>query len=149
MKKFVFNLESVLGLREWEEQLSRQAFSEASSKVVELEERIRNVEVESQAVFENWSKVNSGSFSRNDRLALISGADALSQLRAEAESNLEEANRKRDEAMAKLSEAIRAKKVVENLKQRRLEEYQAETLRADTQEIEDIFNARRKERSVS
>ena len=57
MKQFVFSLESVLGLREWEEQVSRLEFNEISSEVTLLEERIRNMENESAGVCEKWNAV--------------------------------------------------------------------------------------------
>ena len=142
MKKFTFNLESVLGLREWEEQLSQQAFAAASSEVLKLEKRISEAESQANAVFENWTAESGDRFSRNERLAMIGNAEALQRSRQEAENALREASEKRRQAMDRLSEAIRAKKVVENLKQRRLDAYRAEVERIETQEIEDAFNSR-------
>ena len=142
MKKFTFNLESVLGLREWEEQLSQQAFAAASSEVLKLEKRISEAESQANAVFENWTAESGDRFSRNERLAMIGNAEALQCSRQEAENALREASEKRRQAMDRLSEAIRAKKVVENLKQRRLDAYRAEVERIETQEIEDAFNSR-------
>ena len=56
------------------------------------------------------------------------------------------AEQRRDEALSRMKQAARKKKVVANLKQRRLEEYHAEALRQETIEIEDIYNARSIER---
>ncbi|OUW15912.1 MAG: hypothetical protein CBD18_07905 [Opitutales bacterium TMED158] len=144
MKKFVFNLESVLGLREWEEQLSQQAFAAASSEVAILEQRILETERERDAVFEKWSAASGSRFTRNDRLAMIGSAEALQQSRKASEDSLKTAREKRTKAMSGLSDAIRAKKVVENLKQRRLEDYRTEAQRVEAQEVEDVFNSRRR-----
>jgi flagellar FliJ protein len=144
MKKFSFNLESVLGLRKWEEQRSQQAFAEAASEVAKLEERISAAESQATAVFENWNASSGTRFSRNERLAMIGNAEALQKSRLEAEELLREANEKRREAMDRLKEAVRAKKVVETLKQRRLDDYRAEVERIETQEVEDAFNSRRR-----
>ena len=45
--------------------------------------------------------------------------------------------------MQALQEAARNRKVVTNLKEKRLREYNAEAFKQEAQEIEDIFNARR------
>ncbi|MGK0238605.1 MAG: flagellar FliJ protein [Candidatus Pelagisphaera sp.] len=149
MKKFVFSLESVLGLREWEEQASRQAFTEVSSEVTLLEERIRNMESESAGVFEKWNTSFVETFTRNDRMVLMGSVDSMRRQKVEVTASLEEANLKREEALKKLTQAVRNKKIVENLKEKRLEDYQAESILHEALEIEDIYNARRKERGNS
>ena len=149
MKQFVFSLESVLGLREWEEQVSRLEFNEISSEVTLLEERIRNMENESAGVCEKWNAVHVEVFNRNDRLALMGSVDALRLLKLETKASLKTANLKREEALAKVTQAVRSKKVVENLKERRLEAYKVESILREGLEIENIYNARRKRRGVS
>ncbi len=149
MKKFVFSLESVLGLRDWEEQVSRQAFNEVSSEATLLEARIREMESEAVSVFDRWNASHVETFTRGDRMVLMGSVDSMKRLEGEAKVSLEEANRKREQAMEKLKEAVRNKKVVERLKERRLETHQAESMVHEAREIEDIYNARRKGRSDS
>jgi flagellar FliJ protein len=145
MKKFVFSLESVLGLRKWEEQVSREEFTEVSSEVMLLEERIRNMDIEYAGVFEKWNTSYVDTFTLNDRLVLMGSVDSMRRLKVEVKASLEAANLKREEALKKLTHAVRNKKVVENLKEKRLEVYQAESMLHEVLEIEDIYNARRKE----
>ena len=44
MKRFSFNLRALLKLREWEEQLARQDFSQTVQNVSTLEDKTRRVE---------------------------------------------------------------------------------------------------------
>jgi len=149
MKKFVFSMESVPGLREWEEQLSRQAFNEISTEMMLLEEKIRNMKNEAATLYERWSDSHGETFTRADRLFLMGGVDSMQRIEGEAKASLEDAGKRREKALVKMTEAVRNKKVVENLKQRRLEEYRVELIRHEALEIEDAFNARRKERAYS
>lgn len=149
MKKFIFSLESVLGLREWEEQAFRQTFNEVSSEVTLLEERIRNMENESDGVFEKWNATYPDAFTRSDRLALMGSVGSMHRMKLEMKASLEAANLKREEALKELTQAVRNKKVVESLKEKRLEAYQAESVLREALEIEDIYNARRKGRDDS
>jgi len=149
MKKFVFNLESVLGLRKWEEQVSRQEFTEVSREVTLLEKRIRNMESESAGVFEKWNTSYVDTFTRNDRLVLMGSVDSMRRLELEVKASLETANLKRKEALDKMTQAVRSKKVVESLKEKRLDAYKAESILLEALEIEDIYNARRKGRDDS
>jgi flagellar FliJ protein len=147
MKKFSFNLRALLELREWEEQLARQSFSHAVHEVSNLEDKTRRVEEEKESICRDWDKSHTRSFSRNERLALNAAIADAGQASKEARNALVKAEQRRDEALSKMKLAVRKKKVVANLKQRRLEEYQAEALRQETIEIEDIYNVRSIERT--
>lgn len=147
MKKFSFNLKALLELREWEEQVARQAFSQSVQAVSVLKDKTRRVEQEKEAICQDWAKRHPESFSRNDRLALNAAISNVSRVSEESKSALDLAEEKREKALYEMKLAVRKKKVVANLKQRRLEEHQAEALRQETIEIEDIYNARSIERS--
>ncbi len=146
MKKFSFNLKALLELREWEEQVARQAFSQSIQAVSILKDKASRVEQEKEAICQEWDKTHPGSFSRNDRLALNAAISNASRVSEESKNALEVAEKKREKALTEMKLAVRKKKVVANLKQRRLEEHQAEALRQETIEIEDIYNARSIER---
>jgi len=147
MKKFSFNLKALLELREWEEQVARQAFSQSIQAVSVLKDQAKKVEEEKEAICQDWEKAHPESFSRNDRLALNASISNASRVSEESKNALDLAEKKREKALAEMKLAVRKKKVVANLKQRRLEEHQAEALRQETIEIEDIYNARSIERS--
>ncbi len=147
MKKFSFNLKALLELREWEEQVARQAFSQSVQAVSALKDKAKRVEQEKDAICQDWDKTHSQSFSRNERLALNAAISNVSRVSEESKSALNLAEKKREKALLEMKLAVRKKKVVANLKQRRLEEHQVEALRQETIEIEDIYNARSIERS--
>lgn len=147
MKKFSFNLKALLELREWEEQVARQAFSQSLQAISVLKDKAKRVEQEKEAICQDWNKTHPVSFSRNERLALSAAISNASRAAEESRNGLDLAERKREKALSEMKLAVRKKKVVANLKQRRLEEHQAEALRQETIEIEDIYNARSIERS--
>ncbi len=147
MKKFSFNLKALLDLREWEEQVARNAFSQSVHEISVLEDRARLAEEEKESICQQWSESCSESFTKNDRLGLMAAIANASRASEESIRALEAAHKRRDQALAKLKYAVRSRKAVANLKQRRMEEYHAEALRQDTIEIEDIYNARIFERS--
>jgi len=147
MKKFSFNLKALLELREWEEQVARNAFSQSVHEVSKLEDRARFAEEEKESICREWNESRSQSFSRNDRLGLNAAMANASRVAEESGRTLMEARKRSDEALTRLKLAVRHRKVVANLKQRRLEEYQAEAQRQETIEIEDIYNARSIERN--
>ena len=146
MKKFSFNLRALLKLREWEEQLARQNFSQTVQKVSTLEDKTRRVDEEKDSICRDWDKSHTRSFSRNERLGLHAAIADASQTSKEVRDALLTAEQRRDDALSRMKQAARKKKVVANLKQCRLEEYHVEAMRQKTIEIEDIYNARRIER---
>lgn len=148
MKKFKFNLEGLLKLRGWEEQRSRQALSSLTAEIARLEQSIESLADERRYAVENWGSNNMKSFRPVDRQALSSQLEGIQTLSAEANAALTRALKQRQEAIERLNRAVRAKKVVENLKMRRLEEYSAEIERQEAKELEDAFNARRREKEA-
>ncbi len=142
MKRFSFNLKGLLGLREWEEQLAQQNLSRATSRVVDLESRIHKMDEEEKAVCEQWNESSAASFTRNDRVALQGRMEQARSDAIELQNTLRQARAEREKALAAMSVAMQKKKVVEDLKQRRLEEYRSEVARQEILEIEDIYNAR-------
>ena len=148
MKKFKFNLEGLLKLRSWEEQRSRQTLSSLSAEIDRLEQSIETLADERRYVVENWASNNMKGFRPVDRMALSSQLESIQTLSAETSGALTRALKQRQDAIERLNRAVRAKKVVENLKVRRLEEYRADIERQEAKEIEDVFNARRREKEV-
>lgn len=143
MKKFRFNLESLLQIRDWEEQKARQGFAEATARVTSAQNAIEAAKAEKEQAYSAWQTVGERRFTPVERIALQSQVAEVDNRIAQAQQQLQELEKARMEAMEILKVASRNKKVVENLKEKRLREYQAETLKQESMEIEDIFNARR------
>ena len=146
MRKFVFNLTALLNLREWEEQGARQNYLVAARKARQMELATRDAGKKREAIIESWNKSNAEAFSRNERLALEGSILEASRAEESYMIRLDEAKREERAARAKVNSAIRKRKAVQNLKQRRFEAYRADAAKAELSEIEDIYNARANER---
>jgi len=148
MKKFRFNLEGLLKLRGWEEQRARQALSGFSAEIARLERSVETLSEERSFAVQNWAANNMRGFRPADRMAISSQLEGIQTLTAETNAALARVLKQRQDAIERLNRAIRAKKVVENLKARRLEEYRADIERQEAKEMEDVFNARRSEKEA-
>ena len=146
MRKFVFNLTTLLNLREWEEQVARQNYLVAIRKARQMELATRDAGNTREAIIESWIKSNVEAFSRNERLALEGSISEASRVEESYRIRLEKAKQEERAARAKVNSAIRKRKAVQNLKQRRFEAYTADAAKAELSEIEDIYNARANER---
>ncbi len=147
MKRFSFNLKGLLGLREWEERVAQQNLSRATQSVVELETRIRQLGEEQESICEYWNESSATSFSRNDRIALQGRMEQTRVDEKALRESLSQAKAEREKALSALTQAMRKKKIVEDLKQRRLEAHRSEVARLENLEVEDIYNARTNGRS--
>lgn len=143
MKKFKFNLESLLTMREWEARRTRQALAESSAHVTQLERRMKFLATEKSKTFSSWSANSDQPFTAADRQNMNSQLAELEGQVIEYKQQLNEAIAKRSQAMEDLSVATRRKRAVENLREKRVEEHRTEVFKQEAVEIEDIFNARR------
>ena len=146
MKKFVFNLASLLQLREWEEQSARQNYMIASLKARQMELAVRDAGEMKESVIESWNRRGHEAFSRNERLALEGSILDANRKHEEFVARFQAAKSEERAARAKVGDAIRKRKVVEKLKQSRFQAFQAELAKAEFSEIEDIYSARANER---
>ena len=142
MKKFQFNLEGLLTLREWEEQQARQALALVFKEIERLNRMVEDLSQQLTDAFAAWNENSAHSFSPTDRHALAAQLAGIEKSKEEAVSALQASLEKRQAEMDRLALATRRKKVVENLKQKRLEEYRADEYREEIRENEDLFNSR-------
>ncbi|MBK1878432.1 flagellar FliJ family protein [Pelagicoccus mobilis] len=143
MKKFTFSLDSLLSLRDLEEQNARTALAEVNAQIERLDQHMKQLESSVDAVYQSWDGESGRRFNAMDRMGLSSQVADLKRQAADAEQMKQQTVERRAKAMQNLQEATRNRKVVTNLKEKRLQEYQAELLKQEANEIEDIFNARR------
>lgn len=146
MRKFKFNLESLLVVRDWEEQKSRQRLSEANARVRVLMGDLDRIWELKESAVESWRQQGAERFSPRDRINMSSQLAALDARRDDLKQQIECAKAERAAAMATLKQATRNKRVVENIRERRFAEHSAEVDHMETIELEDIFNARNKAR---
>ena len=99
-----------------------------------------------EAILESWSRSNGEAFSRNERLALEGSILEASRLEESYRIRSEKARQEERATRARVNSAIRKRRAVQKLIQRRFEDYRADTAKAELSEIEDIYNARANER---
>lgn len=143
MKKFTFSLESLLNLRDLEEQNAKTALAEVNARIERIKQQMQDLDVSINQAYSSWNGESGRRFSAMDRMGLSSQIADLKKQSAETMQLRQQAMEQRALAMDRLKEATRNRKVVTNLKEKRLHEHQAEALKQEANEIEDIFNARR------
>ncbi len=143
MKKFSFNLDPLLVIRERDEQNARMALSEVNAQVEQINQHIARLEASVSGTYASWDGQSGRRFSPADRTGLESQVSNLRRQTEEARKLMRVAQERRAKAMRALQEATRNRKVVTNLKEKRFKEYTAEVQKQEANEIEDIFNARR------
>ena len=146
MRKFVFNLAALLNLREWEEQGARQNYLVAARKARQMELAVRDAGKKREAILDSWNETSAEAFNRNERLALEGSISEVNRAEEDCLTRFDTAKAEEQKARAEVNKAIRRRKAVQNLKQRRFEAYKADADKAELSEIEDIYNARANER---
>ncbi|MDQ8182345.1 flagellar export protein FliJ [Pelagicoccus sp. SDUM812005] len=143
MKKFSFNLDPLLALRERDEQNARNALSEVNAQVERINQHIAKLEDSVTGTYASWDGQSGRRFSPMDRMGLSHQVADLKRQADEARKLMQKAQERRSKAMQALQEATRNRKIVTNLKEKRFKEYTAEVEKQEATEIEDIYNARR------
>lgn len=143
MKKFSFSLESLLTLRELEEQNARVALTEVNGQIEQINQKIAELDQAVEGAYGSWNGESGRRFTSMDRMGLSSQVADLQRQSSQARQLLANAQSKRMKAMQALQDTSRKRKVVTNLREKRFKEYTAEMQKQEANEIEDIFNARR------
>jgi len=160
MKRFIFALEKILGLRKFHEQEAKIELGRAISILTEIENNIkRNAFLHGQAVKMRFSGLgtspNDDDADENDAVfdgavggavSMLAWDNYILRLEQEAARLEEEAERARvvvEEKRNLYLEASRELKVMEKLKERRQKEYREEALAAETLERDDTWRSKR------
>ena len=143
MRRFRFNLEKVLELRQYREQEAKIELGKAIGVLTEIQNKIKQNAAE---------QANAGR-ERFSGLAVQGGAPSMFawdgyilRLEQEAQRLLEEAAKAElvvEEKRNLYLEASRQLKVMEKLKEKREGEYRKEMLASETQELDDMWRAER------
>lgn len=143
MKKFKFNLEGLLVIRDWEEQQARQVLAQANAMLSSCEAQIENLRNELDGAYQGWNANGQQRFTPVDRMSLASLVSDIEGRLLQANSRKRQVEQEKARAMESLTQASRKLKVVQKLKEKRFNEYSADLMKREALEIEDIFNARR------
>jgi flagellar export protein FliJ len=134
---FVFRLERVLNFRKKVEEEIKREFSMKRAELLMIQLRIK-AEMEKLKKFIRTNPLREGVFYAFELVALdnyISGSRSMIQRLRESEKAKEE---EVTSALKEFTEAKKASKVLENLKQRRFEKYLEEELRRENNELDDV-----------
>jgi flagellar FliJ protein len=143
VKRFSFNLEKVLELRQYREQEAKNELGHAISILNAIENNIKqNALVHSRAVQERFTGINDN----NGTLSMLAWDNYILRLEQEAQRLMEEAAQAElvvEEKRAQYLEASRELKVMEKLREKREKEYRKEVFAAETRELDDMWRDRR------
>jgi flagellar FliJ protein len=143
VKRFNFNLEKVLELRQYREQEAKNELGRAISVLNAIENDIKeNALVHGRAVQERFTSINDN----NGALSMLAWDNYILRLEQEAERLMEDAARAElvvEEKRALYLEASRELKVMEKLREKREKEYRKEVLAAETRELDDMWRDKR------
>jgi flagellar FliJ protein len=156
VKRFSFNLEKVLELRQYHEQEAKNELGRAISILTAIENNIKqNALVHSRAVRQRFAGLADIGMTDSMAASTAVGVAAASmlawdsyilRLEQEAERLMEEAARAEmvvEEKRSLYLEASRELKVMEKLKEKREVEYRKEFFAAETRELDDIRRVKR------
>jgi len=145
VKRFSFNLEKVLELRQYREQEAKNELGRAISILNAIENNIKqNALVHNRAVQERFTGINAAD--NTGALSMLAWDNYILRLEQEAQRLMEEAAQAElvvEEKRAQYLEASRELKVMEKLKEKREKEYRKEVLSAETRELDDMWRDKR------
>ena len=143
MKRFRFNLEKVLELRQYREQEAKIELGKAIGVLAEIENKIKqNAAEQIHASKERFS----GIAAQGGAPSMFAWDGYILRLEQEAERLMEEAAKAElvvEEKRGLYIEASRELKVMEKLKEKREGEYRKEMLAAEARELDDMWRAER------
>ncbi|MBO4214081.1 MAG: flagellar export protein FliJ [Lachnospiraceae bacterium] len=142
MKKFAFSLQSVLNLQLKIEDQEKQAFREASMKLMEEEDKLRDLMRQKEGYEEDLKEALSGILDVIEVNNIKHSIDVMkSRIRTQmiavhvAEKNVEAAR-------IRLTEAMVNRKTYEKMREKAFEEYKRETEAEESKEIDELVSFR-------
>jgi len=152
VKRFKFNLEKVLELRQYKEQEAKNELGRAISILNTIENNIKqNALLHGRAVKERFTGINAADNTgagSTGTLSMLAWDNYILRLEQEAQRLMEEAAQAElvvEEKRALYLEASRELKVMEKLREKREQEYRKEFFAAETRERDDMWRDKRTE----
>lgn len=136
MKKFIFSLEKVLSLREFEEKQAKIELGIAVGEYERIKQNLENIAIE--RVKKNNARANS-----SDIIYLQSIENYINGLDAKKEQlllDLAQAELIMEQKRELMSQAMTNRKIVSKLKEKQQEEYNIEKKREENKNLDEIKN---------
>lgn len=142
MKAFRFRLESVLTLRNWEEERARTAYGTALQQERKFVDQLRGVELRIEQDTLLMRRADGATAPAGDRAARWRHLLTLERERNDVAQKLVSARRIREQKMKLLIDAHRRVQVLDTLKTRHQHAHVAEVTRREERELDELVSAR-------
>jgi flagellar export protein FliJ len=142
MKAFRFRLESVLTIRNWEEERARATYGQALQQERKFVEQLRQVEVRIEQDAAVMRRAAEGPAPAGERVARWRHLLMLERERSDTTQKLASARRIREQKMKLLIDAHRRVQILDRLKARHKEAHVAEAARRDERELDELASTR-------
>ncbi len=139
MRKFAFNLQRLLRLREHEEQEWEIKLGRAVTECVRIENEIAHRFKEIDRVLDTRGRIENR---ENDFLAMELYKRRMNSEVLELEKKLKDAEKERDQVRKDFLEASKKRKVLAKLREKREQEFYREQLKIEHNLIDEINNGR-------
>ena len=136
MRRFDFRLERILSLRKHTEDQAEQKLARVSGEYAQLQGELGRLTQEREATFQLGDAASRADI--NYRIAQSAYINYLESRSRDVESRRSEKAGELDAAQTEYREAMKQRKVLDNLKSRRSDEYYKEQRRAEGRELDDI-----------
>ncbi|WIW71581.1 flagellar export protein FliJ [Anaerosinus gibii] len=138
MKKFKFRLTAVLKVAQIKKERAEIAFAEATNALIKEKESLKIFELELEAGLKSYEEIENQKIT----IGLLTSYNTyFFRLRTQIEQQkhvINEAEKKRQERLDEFQEALNKLKTIEQLKEKRLEEFKAEQLIEEQKELDEI-----------
>lgn len=142
MKTFRFRLESVLTLRNWEEERARTAYGQALQQERKFVDQVRAIETRIEQDTTAMRGTAATVAPACDRVARWRHLLTLERERSDTAQKLVSARRIREQKMKLLIDAHRRVQVLGTLKTRQKQAHAAEAVRREERELDELVSAR-------
>jgi flagellar FliJ protein len=142
MKAFRFRLESVLTLRNWEEERARNAYAQSLQQERRFVDQLRAVETRIEQDTAVMRQAAATTAPAADRAARWRHLLLLERERSDTTQKLASARRIREQKMKLLIDAHRRVQTLGSLKTRHQQAHAAEAARRDERELDELASAR-------
>lgn len=137
MRRFAFSLEGLLKVRQYHEHERELTLGRATAKYEQLLNQMRTLEQERNATVAAMRGVDLSA-----RLSEGAYLQLLEQSLEELESRRQQLEASRNEALGEYTQALKERKVIDNLKERRAREHYREEARHADRELNEIGSIR-------
>jgi flagellar protein FliJ len=137
VKRFAFRLENILRIRKKLEEAAQRNFARSLGELLDASAKLENA-AERLRTFIKEHRVEGGVFTAAE-FVMIDNYIALVKKKIQAlRAVKDEKEREMNRLLLILKEAKKARKLMENLKERKLERYREELNREETMELDDV-----------